>query len=84
MNLVLNLTEQCNLRCSYCYYNHLQEERFCSMDLNILERAIAYGFQRSLELGDSFLNITFLAENLFLKELILKGVEIAKNTNPKR
>lgn len=85
MNLVLNLTEQCNLRCSYCYYNHLQEERFCSMNLNILERAIAYGFQRSLELGDSFLNITFFGgEPLLKKDLILKGVDIAKKYKPEK
>lgn len=83
MNLVLNLTEQCNLRCSYCYYNELQENRFCSMNLNILERAIALGFQRSMEKGNKFLNITFFGgEPLLKKDLILKGIELAKQYKP--
>lgn len=53
------------------------------MDLGTLERAIAFGFQRSLELGDQYLNITFFGgEPLLKKNLILKGIEIAKHYQP--
>ncbi|NLB64677.1 MAG: radical SAM protein [Fibrobacter sp.] len=83
MNLVLNLTEQCNLRCSYCYYNESQAARFYSMTPDILERAIAFGFHYAMELGQQFLNITFFGgEPLLKKSLILQGIELAKQYKP--
>ena len=84
MNLVLNLTEQCNLRCSYCYYAETQPERLFSMSEDTLERAIALGWQRSLDLGQRFLNITFFGgEPLLCKERILLGMELARHYQPK-
>ena len=48
MNLVLCLTEQCNLRCSYCYYKDTQSARHNVMDDETLEQAIRVGLERSL------------------------------------
>ena len=41
MNLVLCLTEQCNLRCSYCYYKDTQSARHNVMDDETLDEYLA-------------------------------------------
>ena len=46
MNLVLCLTEQCNLRCTYCYYKESQVARQTVMDDATLEQAIKIGLER--------------------------------------
>ena len=79
MNLVLSLTECCNLRCSYCYYKVSHESRSLTMSNDIMEAAIRLAFERSLSLGQNFLNITFFGgEPLLCMDLIHKGVEFAK------
>ena len=40
MNLVLSLTERCNLRCTYCYYKVSHEARSLVMSNDIMEAAI--------------------------------------------
>ena len=79
MNLVLCLTEQCNLRCTYCYYKESQVARQTVMDDATLEQAIKIGLERTIYFKQSYLNITFFGgEPLIRKDAIYKGVGIAK------
>ena len=79
MNLILSLTECCNLRCSYCYYKVSHESRSLTMQNDIMEAAILLAFERTLSLGQNYLNITFFGgEPLLCMGLIHKGVEFAK------
>ena len=80
MNLVLSLTERCNLRCTYCYYKVSHEARSLVMSNEIMEAAIRLAFERTLFLGQRFLNITFFGgEPLLCMESIRRGVEFAKS-----
>ena len=80
MNLVLSLTERCNLRCSYCYYKVSHEARSLVMTDDVMETAIRLAFERTLKLGQSFLNITFFGgEPLLCMDAIRRGVDFAKN-----
>ena len=79
MNLVLSLTERCNLRCTYCYYKVSHEARSLVMNDDIMEAAIRLAFERTLSLGQRFLNITFFGgEPLLCMDSIHRGVEFAK------
>lgn len=79
MNLVLSLTERCNLRCTYCYYKVSHEARSLVMSDDVMEAAIRLAFNRTLELGQRFLNITFFGgEPLLRMDSIYRGVEFAK------
>lgn len=79
MNLVLSLTEQCNLRCTYCYYNVSHVERKLVMSDEVLENAIRLAIDRTIELNQNYFNITFFGgEPLLCFESIRKGVKIAK------
>lgn len=79
MNLVLCLTEQCNLRCSYCYYKDTQSDRATVMNDATMEAAIKLCFERTLFFKQKYLNITFFGgEPLLRKEAIFKGVDYAK------
>ena len=57
MNLVLSLTERCNLRCAYCYYKVSHEARSLVMKDDVMEAAIRLAFERTLSLGQRFLNV---------------------------
>ena len=79
MNLVLCLTEQCNLRCTYCYYKESQADRKTVMDDATLEQAIKIALDRTIFFRQSYLNITFFGgEPLLRRDAIYKGVEFAK------
>lgn len=79
MNLVLSLTERCNLRCTYCYYKVSHEARSLVMSNDIMEAAIRLAFERTLSLNQRFLNITFFGgEPLLCMDSIRRGVELAK------
>lgn len=79
MNLVLSLTERCNLRCTYCYYKVSHEARSIVMSNDIMEAAIRLAFERTLSLNQRFLNITFFGgEPLLCMDAIHRGVEFAK------
>ncbi len=79
MNLVLSLTEQCNLRCTYCYYNVSHVERELVMSNEVLEKSISLALDRTIELNQDFFNITFFGgEPLLRFDSIRKGVKIAK------
>ena len=80
MNLLLSLTEQCNLRCSYCYYKLSQVDRELEMSDEILEASIALGLERTIKLKHVFFNITFFGgEPLLRMPSIRKGVRLAKS-----
>lgn len=82
MNLVLNLTEQCNLRCSYCYYK--EHPGHGSMPDEVLEQSISLAWHRVLELGHRQLNITFFGgEPLMRGDAIEQGMAIARRLQPK-
>lgn len=81
MNLVLNLTEHCNLRCSYCYYR--ENVAHASMSLAVLEQSLAFAWHRTLELGQRQLNVTFFGgEPLLQKELVIQGTRLARSLQP--
>ena len=80
MNLLLSLTERCNLRCSYCYYKESQIDRITDMSDEVLEAALRVAFERTIELKHNFLNITFFGgEPLLRMDAIKKGVKLAKS-----
>ena len=80
MNLVLSLTERCNLRCTYCYYKVSHEARSLVMSNDIMDAAIRLAFERTLSLNQNFLNITFFGgEPLLCMDSIYRGVELAKS-----
>lgn len=80
MNLVLSLTERCNLRCTYCYYKVSHEARSLVMSDEIMEAAIRLAFERTIALRQTFLNITFFGgEPLLCMDLVHRGVEFAKS-----
>ena len=80
MNLVLSLTERCNLRCTYCYYKVSHEARSLVMSDEIMEAAIRLAFERTIALRQNFLNITFFGgEPLLCMDSIRRGVDYAKS-----
>ena len=85
MNLVLSLTERCNLRCTYCYYKVSHEARNLVMSDDVMDAAIWFAFERSLSLNQRFLNITFFGgEPLLCMKSIRRGVELAKQISRER
>ena len=79
MNLILCLTEQCNLRCSYCYYKETQGARHAVMDNATLEQAIRAGLERTLAFGQKQLIVSFFGgEPLLRKDAIVGAVGFAK------
>ena len=74
MNLLLSLTEKCNLRCKYCYYKTSQVDRKLEMNDEILGKAIKLGLERVIKLKHEFFNITFLVANLFYEWMLFKRV----------
>ena len=79
MNLILCLTEQCNLRCSYCYYKDTQANRHAVMDNATLEQAIRTGLKRTLAFGQKQLVVSFFGgEPLLRKDAIYNAVAFAK------
>lgn len=79
MNLILCLTEQCNLRCSYCYYKETQGARHAVMDNATIEQAIRIGLERTLAFGQKHLVVSFFGgEPLLRKGAIYNAVGFAK------
>ncbi len=80
MNLLLSLTEKCNLRCSYCYYKSSQVDRELEMSDEILEEGIKLALDRTIKLKHEFFNITFFGgEPLLRMDAIRKGIKLAKS-----
>lgn len=71
MNVVLQLTEACNLQCSYCYY---PEKSPAEMDENAMFAAIDFFAALARERNDPNLNVTFFGgEPLLKSEMVYSG-----------
>ena len=80
MNIELSITEQCNLRCSYCYYNKSHENRTATMSDEVMESTVKFALEQAIERKDRNLNITFFGgEPLLRMDFIKKTVKYAKN-----
>ncbi len=74
MNLVINLTDRCNLRCDYCYYN--ASARRDDMTFAMLETTLKFFAGLCGKYADGSLIITFFGgEPLLRMEAIRQGVE---------
>lgn len=74
MNLVLHLTDSCNLDCSYCYYKNNRQES--NMTFDTARKAVDFLIDIARKYGDTFLNITYFGgEPLLQYELIRRTVE---------
>lgn len=79
MNLLLSLTERCNLRCSYCYYKDSQIDRKIDMSDEILEASLRLALERTIDQKQSFFNITFFGgEPLLRMDAIRWSVRFVK------
>lgn len=80
MNLELSITEQCNLRCEYCYYRNTHKNRCSVMSEDVAKASIMLALKRAVEFGDSFLSITFFGgEPLLRMDFIKKMVKFSKD-----
>lgn len=79
MNVELSITEQCNLRCTYCYYRDTHAKRCAVMSDEVMEATVCLAVKKSIEFKDSFLNFTFFGgEPLLRMNFIKKTVKFAK------
>lgn len=79
MNVELSITEQCNLRCTYCYYRDTHAKRCAVMSDEVMEATVRLAVKKSIEFQDSFLNFTFFGgEPLLRMDFIKKTVKFAK------
>ncbi len=79
MKLQLSITEQCNLRCSYCYYKDTHG-RTSIMSDEVMESAVRLAVNKSVERKHPFLNITFFGgEPLLRFDFVKKTVKLAKS-----
>ncbi|MCR1824680.1 Cys-rich peptide radical SAM maturase CcpM, partial [Terrisporobacter muris] len=80
-SVVLQVTQNCNLRCDYCIYSGSYNNRVHSnkrMNFNTAKKAVDYLIQHSKQLNE--INISFYGgEPLLEFELIKKIVEYAKD-----
>ena len=79
MNVELSITEQCNLRCSYCYFRESHAGRCAVMSEEVMEASIRLALKRAIELGDAFFNVTFFGgEPLLRMDFIKKTVKFTR------
>ncbi len=79
MRALLSLTEKCNLRCTYCYYNESQNERCADMSDEVREASLRYILKKTIEFKHDFIAITFFGgEPLLRFDVILKSVDFLK------
>ena len=79
MNVELSITEQCNLRCSYCYFRESHAGRCAVMSEEVMEASIRLALKRAIELGDAFFNVTFFGgEPLLRMDFIKKTVKYTR------
>ena len=85
MNLELSITEQCNLRCDYCYYRDSHAARKALMSEEVMEKAVSLAFRRAIDLNHAFLNVTFFGgEPVLRMDFIRKTVSYAKKVKKLR
>lgn len=79
MNIQLSITEQCNLRCSYCYYKETHAKRCAVMSDEVMEATVSLAVQKCIEQKQPDLNITFFGgEPLLRMDFIKKTVKLTK------
>ena len=79
MNILLSITERCNLRCRYCYYKVSQEDRSADMSNEVMEAALRLTLNRTIELKQNSITVTFFGgEPLLRFDVICRGVEYLK------
>lgn len=79
MNLLLSLTEQCNLRCSYCYYKKLHKNSQAVMNDDVMEAAICLAVEETVRDQIPGLCITFFGgEPTLYMDTIYKAVKFSK------
>lgn len=79
MNILLSLTERCNLRCRYCYYKVSQENRCADMSDEVMEAALRFTLNRTIELKQDSITVTFFGgEPLLRFDAMRRGVEYLK------
>ena len=88
VNLELSITEQCNLRCDYCYYREHHSKRSAVMTEQVMEASVQLALQRTSDLKHSFLNITFfggepLLQMGFIQKTVLFAKKLAKKYKSK-
>ena len=80
MNIQLSITEQCNLRCSYCYYKESHAKRSAVMSEDVMEATVSLAVQKCVEQKQTDFNITFFGgEPLLRVDFIKKTVKFAKD-----
>ena len=85
MRALLSLTEKCNLRCTYCYYNESQNERCADMSDEVREASLRYILNKTIEFKQDFIAITFFGgEPLLRFDAIRKSVDYLKGLVEKR
>lgn len=79
MNVELSVTEQCNLRCSYCYGGESRAACGVAMSDEVMEAAVRLALDRASVIRDFYLNITFFGgEPLLRMDFIERTVRFAK------
>lgn len=81
--LVLSITEKCNMNCHYCGYHYKREKWnkiFLDMELSTAYKAIDELFNRSL-INDTIFISFYGGEPLLRRDFIDKCIEYAKNKN---
>ncbi|MBQ9313482.1 MAG: hypothetical protein IJ220_00540 [Clostridia bacterium] len=61
MELILYLTNNCNMKCKYCYENNYKGNK--AIDLKIIKSLL----QKEIKSQDKISKITFLEENHYFK-----------------
>ena len=80
MRILLSLTEKCNLRCSYCYYKKSHEERCADMSDEMMEAALRFALEKTIEFKQDVLAITYFGgEPLLRFDMIRRGTAFLKD-----
>lgn len=80
MRILLSLTEKCNLRCTYCYYKKSHEDRCAEMSDEVMEAALRYVLEKTIEFKQDILAVTYFGgEPLLRFDMIRKGTAYLKD-----
>ena len=85
MRILLSLTENCNLRCGYCYYKKSHEERCAVMSDEVMEACLRYTLEKTIEFKQKLIAVTFFGgEPLLRFDAIRKGTAYLKDLVQRR
>ena len=78
MKVQLSITEQCNLRCEYCYYKDVHA-RCDVMSDDVMEATVRLAFEKAIKIKRESMNITFFGgEPLLRFDFVKKTVKFTK------